>query len=101
METATQPAKSTNKQMIRRERGMFSASDDSAMMKQIQATHSPDGRELEIKPILYVIETILHHVSPGIDGVINVKCPSLFLFSITQAKTFSFVVCCNFFSCHV
>ncbi|CDP15097.1 unnamed protein product [Coffea canephora] len=69
MATAIQPAR--NKQMIRRDRGMFTASDDAAMMKQIQATHAPDGRELEVKPILQIIEALLHHVSPGIDGIVN------------------------------
>lgn len=64
---------SSSRQLMRRDRGMFSASDDSAMMKQIQATHSPDGRELEVRPILHVIEAILHQVAPGIDGLINVQ----------------------------
>lgn len=74
MATSAQPAaaKPSSRQLIKRDRGMFSASDDSAMMKQIQATHSPDGRELEVRPILHVIEAILHQVAPGIDGVINV-----------------------------
>lgn len=74
MATSAQPAavKPSSRQLIKRDRGMFSASDDSAMMKQIQATHSPDGRELEVRPILNVIEAILHQVAPGIDGVINV-----------------------------
>lgn len=69
MATANQPAR--NRQMIKRDRGMFAAADDTAMTKQIQATHAPDGRELEVKPILQIIEAILHHVSPGIDGVLN------------------------------
>ncbi|GMY14995.1 protein SIEVE ELEMENT OCCLUSION B-like [Fagus crenata] len=50
---------------------MFSASDDSTMMKQIQATHAPDGRELDVRPILLVIEDILRRATPSIDGVLH------------------------------
>lgn len=67
---AIQPAK--NRQMVRRDRGMFAASDDIAMMKQLHATHAPDGRELEIVPILHIIEALMRHVAPGNDGVISV-----------------------------
>lgn len=58
---------------------MFSASDDSTMMKQIQATHAPDGRELDVRPILLVIEDILRRATPSIDGVLHV---TLFPFSL-------------------
>ncbi|KAL3512661.1 hypothetical protein ACH5RR_025378 [Cinchona calisaya] len=71
MATTTANQLAGKKQMIMRDRRMISLSDDTVMTKQIQATHAPDGRELEVKPILHVIEAILHHVSPGIDGVIN------------------------------
>lgn len=54
-------------------RTAFATSDDSAMMKQIQSTHSPDGREVEVKPILQVIEDVLHHANPSIDSVIKVR----------------------------
>lgn len=52
---------------------MFAASDDSAMMKQIQATHTPDGREVDVKPILGLIESLFRHATPGIDGVLSGK----------------------------
>lgn len=55
------------------DRRMFSSSDDIAMMKQIQTTHAPDGREIEVQPILVIIEEILHRAAPGIDGIINVR----------------------------
>ena len=88
--------------MIRRDRGMFTASDDAAMMKQIQATHAPDGRELEVKPILQIIEALLHHVSPGIDGIVNVcfhssifallACLNLIMFSWFIGTDFNVIV---------
>ncbi|KAK2664470.1 hypothetical protein Ddye_003044 [Dipteronia dyeriana] len=58
-------------QLNRSDRMMFSASDDSAMMKQIQATHSPDGREVDVNPILHIIEDILRRANPSIVGVLN------------------------------
>ncbi|XP_059657212.1 protein SIEVE ELEMENT OCCLUSION B-like isoform X1 [Cornus florida] len=58
-------------QQLKGERRMFSTNDDSAMMKQIQATHSPDGREVEVKPILTVIEDILNRARPSIAAVVN------------------------------
>ncbi|KAI9173833.1 hypothetical protein LWI28_007291 [Acer negundo] len=59
-------------QLNRSDRMMFSASDDSAMMKQIQATHTPDGREVDVNPVLHIIEDILQRATPSnIDGVLN------------------------------
>nr|GEU68267.1 protein sieve element occlusion B-like [Tanacetum cinerariifolium] len=58
-------------QLVKKERRMFTSSDDSAMMKQVVATHSPDGRDMVLKPILHVIEETLHHAIPAsIEGVI-------------------------------
>ncbi|GKA40863.1 sieve element occlusion B-like protein [Tanacetum coccineum] len=48
-------------QLDKKERRMFTSSDDSAMMKQIVATHSPDGRDMNLEPILHVIEETLRH----------------------------------------
>ncbi|KAH6805165.1 hypothetical protein C2S51_029996 [Perilla frutescens var. frutescens] len=45
------------------ERGFFS-SDDSALNKQIQATHAPDMEDLNVKPILSIIEDILRLARP-------------------------------------
>lgn len=38
---------------------MFSTSDDSAMTKQVQATHAPDGREIDVKPLIQIVDEIL------------------------------------------
>ncbi|CAL5349784.1 unnamed protein product [Camellia sinensis] len=49
---------------------LISMSASDMMMEQIQATHSPDGREFDIKLLLYVIEDILHHAtSPSFPGL--------------------------------
>ncbi|KAM3751857.1 hypothetical protein ACB098_04G143000 [Castanea mollissima] len=55
-------------QMIKSDHRMFSASDDSTMMKQIQATHAPDGREVDVNPFLHIIEDVLRRANPIVDG---------------------------------
>ncbi|KAK9277623.1 hypothetical protein L1049_007169 [Liquidambar formosana] len=50
---------------------MFSSSDDAAMMKQIQATHAPDGREVDVKPLLQIVEGILRRAAPTIPGIVQ------------------------------
>lgn len=59
--------KPTRPQAQRRERRdrLFSTSDDTAMMKQIQATHAPDGREVDVRPIVQIVEEILIHSIAG------------------------------------
>jgi hypothetical protein len=62
---------------------MFSSSDDNAMMKRILETHAPDGREIDAKPLLQIVEDIFHRAAPGISGnIIQVRTnPSLSLAS--------------------
>lgn len=55
-------AAAPTKMQQRKERRMFSNSDDSAMMKQVQATHAPDGREIDVKPIIQIADEILIQV---------------------------------------
>ncbi|XP_059638526.1 protein SIEVE ELEMENT OCCLUSION B-like [Cornus florida] len=51
-------------------RSMFVSSDDSIMMRQILATHAPDGREVNVKPLLYVVEDILRRSTLNVDGLL-------------------------------
>ncbi|KAJ6771134.1 PROTEIN SIEVE ELEMENT OCCLUSION B-LIKE [Salix koriyanagi] len=53
----------------RRERNMFTSSDDTAMMKQIQATHAPDGREFSVKPLLHIVEDIFLRATTTVPGI--------------------------------
>lgn len=62
----------------RGDRHFFSSSDDNAMMKQIQATHAPDGREVEVKPFLHIIEDIFKRAGFGIPGFIQVCTLTLY-----------------------
>ncbi|KAE8023572.1 hypothetical protein FH972_009250 [Carpinus fangiana] len=50
---------------IRGDRSMFSSSDDNAMMKRILETHAPDGRDVDAKPLLQIIEDIFKRAAPG------------------------------------
>jgi len=59
MNSHTRQLTATPKMQQRKERRMFSTSDDSAMTKQVQATHAPDGREIDVKPILQIVDEIL------------------------------------------
>ncbi|CAL5418836.1 unnamed protein product [Camellia sinensis] len=53
----------------RGDRHIFVTSDEDAMMKQIQTTHVPDGREVDVKPLIYIIEDIMHRATPSIPGL--------------------------------
>ncbi|GAA0138615.1 hypothetical protein LIER_00326 [Lithospermum erythrorhizon] len=64
---AAAAAAARSQQIVRRERGMFSASEDSAMIKQISSTHTPDGRQVDVIPLIQVIEELLHQISPSIN----------------------------------
>lgn len=59
--------------VTRRERPVFSMSDDHAMSKKILDTHSPNGREVDVAIILQVIEEIFQHAFLAIDGVLQVN----------------------------
>ncbi|GMH01541.1 hypothetical protein Nepgr_003380 [Nepenthes gracilis] len=65
MASATVPARTSK---FKGERHMFSTSDDNAMLNQIRATHAPDGREIDVKPLLQVIDDIFHLAAPTIPG---------------------------------
>lgn len=42
----------------------FFSSDDSGLTKQIVATHAPDFDELDVRPVLDIVEQILHLARP-------------------------------------
>ena len=50
----------------RADRRMFATSDDSTMLKQIQGTHAPDGRDVDVRPILDIIEDVFRRATPTI-----------------------------------
>ena len=58
---------------------MFTSSDDSAMMKQVFATHSPDGRDMDLEPALHVIEETLSHAISASSKGVNDVCTILYV----------------------
>ena len=48
-------------------------SDDNMMVKQIQATHAPDGREFDVRPLYQLVEDILNRATLAVDPSISVK----------------------------
>ncbi|XP_011014801.1 PREDICTED: uncharacterized protein LOC105118522 isoform X2 [Populus euphratica] len=58
-----------SQQLIKSDRGsMLTMSDDNVMMKQIVGTHAPDGREVDVKPLLHLVEDILKRATLQIDS---------------------------------
>ncbi|KAK9726696.1 hypothetical protein RND81_05G231300 [Saponaria officinalis] len=52
-----------SRQLIKGDRRMFSSSDDTTMLKQIQGTHAPDGRDVDVRPILDIVEHVFRRAA--------------------------------------
>lgn len=48
---------------------MLSSSDDNVMLEQIQGTHSPDGREVDVRSLLRIVEDIIKRTTPSINTI--------------------------------
>ncbi|KAI7741939.1 hypothetical protein M8C21_024318, partial [Ambrosia artemisiifolia] len=42
---------------------IFSTSDDNVIIKQVLDTHLPDGTDVDIKPLVHIVEDILRHAT--------------------------------------
>lgn len=62
------------KMQSRASRHIFSASDDTTMTKNVQATHAPDDRHISyiVRPLLNVVEDIFHRVASLIPDIVQV-----------------------------
>ncbi|XP_021746785.1 protein SIEVE ELEMENT OCCLUSION B-like [Chenopodium quinoa] len=65
MASSTAPGR---KHRFRGDRHLFSASDDTTMLNQLRATHAPDGRDIDVKPLLHIIEDIFYRAAPTVPG---------------------------------
>ncbi|KAK4772639.1 hypothetical protein SAY86_014414 [Trapa natans] len=52
------------------ERSMISMSDENMLMKQILDTHAPDGMEVDVRPLLAIVEDILNHATLSADTLV-------------------------------
>lgn len=62
MAGATVPAR---RQRFKGDHHLFSSSDDAAMLTQLRATHAPDGRDIDVRPLLHIIEDIFYRAAPS------------------------------------
>lgn len=53
---------------MRGDRLMLSSSDDNVMLKQIQGTHSSDVREVDVRPLLRIVEDILERTKTSFNS---------------------------------
>lgn len=63
---ASAAAAAQKMQLIKGERHLFASSDDNILMKQTLETHSPDGREVDVKSLLHLIEDIMQRANPNV-----------------------------------
>lgn len=90
MESKLTPAAKMQQQPIVGEKLKFSASEDGVMLKQIQASHAPDGRVINVRPLLRIVEDIFNRAAPSAI-VAPVKLPILItLFFLLFYITFSY-----------
>lgn len=66
-------AQAAQKMLVKSERHPFSSSDDASVVKQILATHTPDGREVDVRALLHIVEDVLQRSTPT---VLVVTCAS-------------------------
>ncbi|PSS30187.1 Protein SIEVE ELEMENT OCCLUSION B like [Actinidia chinensis var. chinensis] len=64
MVTKLAPGGGSLPKQVKSDRSMFMTSDESVTMKQIQGTHAPDGFEIDVKPLLLIVEDILSRSTP-------------------------------------
>ncbi|KAJ6965627.1 protein SIEVE ELEMENT OCCLUSION B [Populus alba x Populus x berolinensis] len=68
----------SGRQLIKSDRGsMLTMFDDNVMMKQIVGTHAPDGREVDVKTLLLLVEDILKHATQQIDSSLTIAYKAL------------------------
>lgn len=62
---------------------IFSASDDNVITKQVVDTHLPDGTDVDVKPLLNIVEDILRHATISVDSTSSVLTYLLSLINST------------------
>ncbi|KAF2316541.1 hypothetical protein GH714_041882 [Hevea brasiliensis] len=65
------PGTGASQQLIKGDRSMLALSDENSMMKQIQATHAPDGREFDASRLLNIVEDILSRATLQVESTLK------------------------------
>lgn len=55
--------------MMKSDKFRFTTSDDNTLLKQVQGTHLPDGRVIEVKPLIHIVEGIFKLADPSIGAI--------------------------------
>ncbi|KAG5254353.1 protein SIEVE ELEMENT OCCLUSION [Salix suchowensis] len=63
----------------------LTVSNDYMMMKDIMGTHAPDGREVDVKPFLHLVEDILKRATSQIDNSLTDKIQQISFVSMLDA----------------
>ncbi|KAF8026098.1 hypothetical protein BT93_F2801 [Corymbia citriodora subsp. variegata] len=58
------------------DRSTITMYDDNVMMKQVKETHAPDGREVDVKPLLHLVTDILNRSTFNVDTVATEGLPA-------------------------
>lgn len=101
MSTTAQPNKVQNHQQVVKIRDhprSLRMNDDTTMIKQIHATHAPDGREVEVKPIVQVIEEVVKRCSPVL-GALYVSVQELFSWFLFSFSLYGLIHMCAVILC--
>ncbi|XP_050270978.1 protein SIEVE ELEMENT OCCLUSION B-like [Quercus robur] len=64
-------APSAMNQLIRGDRSMLTLSDDNVLVSHILGSHSPDGRDVDVKPLLRLVEDILRRATLTPDALLT------------------------------
>ncbi|KAL9458281.1 hypothetical protein AB3S75_007198 [Citrus x aurantiifolia] len=51
----------------------FTEPDDHTLLKQVQRTHLPDGRAIEVKPLIHIVEGIFKLADPSIGAISDLE----------------------------
>lgn len=82
------------KMQSRASRHIFSASDDTTMTKNVRATHAPDDRHVEVRPLLNVVQDIFLRVASLIPDIVKVYMSiSQIILILYVVKIFNFSEC--------
>lgn len=55
--------------MMRGDKFKFTTSDDNTLLKQVQSTHLPDGRVIEVRPLIQIVEDIFKRAVPSVGAI--------------------------------
>lgn len=65
----TKPTPTPSLQLMKGDSFRFTEPDENTLLKQVQSTHLPDGRAIEVKPLIHIVEGIFKHADPSVGAI--------------------------------